>query len=89
MSWKRFVNVKNNLFKNLFKTDKWKRFVDVKNNLFKTNKVFEWDDLEIDPKIFSKIKSISNDDEEEKKEEVITGWEYDDPTPCLPTIVES
>ncbi|MBA0837434.1 hypothetical protein Goarm_009594, partial [Gossypium armourianum] len=66
--WKRFVNVKNNLFK----TDKWKRFVDVKNNLFKTNKVFEWDDS-------AALK---------KKEEVITGWEYDDPTPCLPTIVE-
>ncbi|MBA0762167.1 hypothetical protein Gotri_024709 [Gossypium trilobum] len=36
MSWKKFVNAKNNLFK----TNKWKRFVDAKNNLFKTDKVF-------------------------------------------------
>ncbi|TYG77545.1 hypothetical protein ES288_D03G203300v1 [Gossypium darwinii] len=56
----------------------------------------------IDPKLFLEIKSVS-DDEEEEKEEVkridsfsipleqikATGWEYDEPTSRLPTIVGS
>ncbi|MBA0735913.1 hypothetical protein Gogos_019714, partial [Gossypium gossypioides] len=82
MSWKRFIDAKNNLFKtdkvfdaknNLFKTNKWKRFVDAKNNLFKTNKVFEWDDSAA---LKRKLKSLDR------------STMIDDPTPRLPTIVE-
>ncbi|KAK8596186.1 hypothetical protein V6N12_064685 [Hibiscus sabdariffa] len=57
----------------------------------------------IDPKLFSEIKSLSNDEDNEKDqvkeidwhsiplEQIIpTGWDYyDEPTPRLPTIVGS
>ncbi|KAB2039090.1 hypothetical protein ES319_D03G189500v1 [Gossypium barbadense] len=57
----------------------------------------------IDPKLFLEIKSISDDEEEEEEEEVkridsfsipleqikATGWEYDEATSRLPTIVGS
>ncbi|MBA0644716.1 hypothetical protein Goklo_028841 [Gossypium klotzschianum] len=67
MSWKRFVDAKNNLFK----TDK---VFDAKNNLFKVDKVFEWDDSAA---LKSKLKSLDG------------STMIDDPTPRLPTIVES
>ncbi|TYG77547.1 hypothetical protein ES288_D03G203500v1 [Gossypium darwinii] len=55
----------------------------------------------IDPKLFLEIKSISDDEEEEEEVKRIdsfsipleqikaTGWEYDEPTSRLPTIVGS
>ncbi|TYI91332.1 hypothetical protein E1A91_D03G184500v1 [Gossypium mustelinum] len=59
----------------------------------------------IDPKLLLEIKSISDDEEEEEEEEEevkridsfsiplekikATGWEYDEPTSRLPTIVGS
>ncbi|KAK8307391.1 hypothetical protein V6Z11_D03G191400 [Gossypium hirsutum] len=44
----------------------------------------------IDPKLFLEIKIISNDEEEEEEEQIkATGWEYDEPTSRLPTIVGS
>ncbi|KAK8307410.1 hypothetical protein V6Z11_D03G192800 [Gossypium hirsutum] len=124
MSWKKFVESKNNLFK----TDKvfeWddstglKAFQKAKQRFWEyyhrfpcTNKLpsnaadMHIDDIDwnskIDPKLFLEIKSIS-DDEEEEKEEVkridsfsipleqikAPGWEYDEPTSRLPTIVGS
>ncbi|MBA0771627.1 hypothetical protein Gotri_007119 [Gossypium trilobum] len=90
MSWKRFVDVKNNLFK----TDKgfeWddsttiKVFQETKQrfsenyhgfsckNKLPSNAIdlyiddIDWN-LEINPKIFSEIKSISYDEEKEEKE---------------------
>ncbi|MBA0769942.1 hypothetical protein Gotri_018628 [Gossypium trilobum] len=93
----------------------WERFVEAKKNLYENDKVFEWDDSadlyidnidwnsEIDPELFSEIKSLTDNENEEKDntkeidwfpiplEEIqATGWdEYEEPSPRLPSIVGS
>ncbi|TYG92119.1 hypothetical protein ES288_A11G004800v1 [Gossypium darwinii] len=100
MPWKRFVESKNNLFKT--DKEYYHRFP-YTNKLPSNAADMYIDDIDwnskIDPKFFLEIKSISDDEEEEEEvkrfdsfsiplEQIkTTGWEYDEPTSCLPTIV--
>ncbi|KAK5774506.1 hypothetical protein PVK06_042361 [Gossypium arboreum] len=95
MPWERFVEAKKNLYeqdKNKFPSNAPDLYIDD----------IDWNS-EIDPRLFSKIKSLTDDEDEEKDnakemdwfpiplEEIqATGWdEYEELTPHLPSIVGS
>ncbi|MBA0802906.1 hypothetical protein Gohar_013168 [Gossypium harknessii] len=95
MSWERFVEAKKNLYEN----DK-NKLPSNAADLYIDN--IDWNS-EIDPELFSEIKSLTDNENEEKDntkeidwfsiplEEIqATGWdEYEEPAPRLPSIVGS
>ncbi|KAA3462959.1 Pentatricopeptide repeat-containing-like protein [Gossypium australe] len=66
MSWKRFVDVKNNLFSKNYHGFSCKNKLPSNTTDLYINDI-DWN-LEINPNFFSEIKSISYDEEKEEKE---------------------